>query len=195
MYCIYHTLCRALYTIGLQNTQKWSTSIWPLNVSWVRSLAHSPHHSLHQFMSAVLEWSIPKKTQPWKWRLIVDLSFPEDASVNDEIATDLCSLHYPPYWTRSPEDTVGRSKWSSPNCTLGGVPVHSLTGLCWVCIGKGSYYTNTRLPFGLTSAPKLLHGLGRCSTVADKTSSRVCPELLRWPFLWKRPASQRQPVR
>ena len=51
------------------------------------------------------------------------------------------------------------------------------TGLCWVCIGKGSYYINTRLPFGLTSAPKLFHGLGRHSTVADKTSSRVCPEL------------------
>ena len=135
MYCIYHTLCRVLHTIGLQNTQKWSTSIWPLNVSWVRSLAHSPHHSLHQFMSAVLEWSIPKKTQPGKWRLIVDLSFPEDASVNDEIATDLGSLHYPPYWSRSPADTVGRSRWSSPNWTLRrcpSVPIDwPLLGMYW----------------------------------------------------------------
>ena len=37
------------------------------------------------------------------------------------------------------------------------------TGLCWVCIGKGSYYINIRLPFGLTSAPKHFHGLGNAA--------------------------------
>ena len=36
---------------------------------------------------------IPKGT-PGKWRLIVDLSFPEGTSVNDGIQMDLCSLQY-----------------------------------------------------------------------------------------------------
>ena len=35
---------------------------------------------------------IPKKNKPGKWRLIVDLSSPTDASVNDGIQKDLCSL-------------------------------------------------------------------------------------------------------
>ena len=37
---------------------------------------------------------IPKKTQPGKWRLIVDLSHPEGRSVNDGISCELCSLQY-----------------------------------------------------------------------------------------------------
>ena len=36
---------------------------------------------------------IPKK-EPGKWRLIVDLSFPEGASVNDGVKKNLCSLEY-----------------------------------------------------------------------------------------------------
>ena len=37
---------------------------------------------------------IPKKYQPGKWRLIVDLSHPENKSVNDRIKPGLCSLSY-----------------------------------------------------------------------------------------------------
>ena len=37
---------------------------------------------------------IPKST-PGGWRLILDLSFPWQHSVNDGIAKELCSLHYP----------------------------------------------------------------------------------------------------
>lgn len=37
---------------------------------------------------------IPKKSQPGKWRLIVDLSHPEGLSVNDGISSALCSLSY-----------------------------------------------------------------------------------------------------
>ena len=37
---------------------------------------------------------IPKKNKPGKWRLIVDLSSPTDASVNDSIQKELCSLSY-----------------------------------------------------------------------------------------------------
>ena len=37
---------------------------------------------------------IPKSHQVNKWRLIVDLSFPADRSVNDGIPKELCSLKY-----------------------------------------------------------------------------------------------------
>ena len=37
---------------------------------------------------------IPKKHQPGKWRLIVDLSHPSGHSVNDGIPKPLCSLSY-----------------------------------------------------------------------------------------------------
>ena len=37
---------------------------------------------------------IPKKHQAGKWRLIVDLSYPEGQSINDGIDSKLCSLSY-----------------------------------------------------------------------------------------------------
>ena len=37
---------------------------------------------------------IPKKSQPGKWRLIVDLSHPQGFSVNDGIDPSLFSLSY-----------------------------------------------------------------------------------------------------
>ena len=37
---------------------------------------------------------IPKKNKPGKWRLIVDLSSLENASVNDGVEKDICSLSY-----------------------------------------------------------------------------------------------------
>ena len=37
---------------------------------------------------------IPKRHQPGKWRLILDLSCPQEASVNAGISRDLCSLQY-----------------------------------------------------------------------------------------------------
>ena len=37
---------------------------------------------------------IPKSHQPNKWRLIVDLSYPPEGSVNGGIPKDLCSLRY-----------------------------------------------------------------------------------------------------
>ena len=37
---------------------------------------------------------IPKLHQPGKWRLIVDLSHPSGASINDGASRELCSLTY-----------------------------------------------------------------------------------------------------
>ena len=38
---------------------------------------------------------IPKRHQPEKWRLIVDLSSPPGHSVNGAVSEALCSVHYP----------------------------------------------------------------------------------------------------
>ena len=37
---------------------------------------------------------IPKSHQPGKWRLIVNLSYPNGFSVNDSIPRELCSISY-----------------------------------------------------------------------------------------------------
>ena len=106
---------------------------------------------------------IPKKSQPGKWRLIVDLSFPEGGSVNDGINPDLCSLRYP-----SVDLAIQQIRRMGEGALLSKldikeayriVPVHPedwpLLGMCW----KGNYYVDTRLPFGLRSAPKLFTAL------------------------------------
>lgn len=71
---------------------------------------------------------IPKRHQVGKWRLIVDLSHPEGASINDGIPPERCSLRYP-----SVDDAVwiinklGRgtllAKWDIKNAYR-MVPVH-----------------------------------------------------------------------
>ena len=53
-------------------------------------LVRSEYPELHVSRFGV----IPKNHQPGKWRLIVDLSHPEDTSINDGIEPELCSLHY-----------------------------------------------------------------------------------------------------
>ena len=106
---------------------------------------------------------IPKNHQPGKWRLIVDLSHPEGASVNDGIEPELCTMRY-----TSVDEAVSRI------CALGAraqlakfdvesayriVPVHPddrhLLGMEW----KGKLYVDTALPFGLRSAPKIFSAL------------------------------------
>ena len=47
-----------------------------------------PHIQINRF------GVIPKPQQSGKWRLIVDLSYPEGGSVNDGTAPELCSLRY-----------------------------------------------------------------------------------------------------
>ena len=102
---------------------------------------------------------IPKAHQPGRWRLIVDLSSPRAASVNDGIAPNLCSLSY-----------VSIDVAARKICELGTgammakldiqsayrhIPVHPddrhLLGISW----KGKVYLDRALPFGLRSAPKI----------------------------------------
>lgn len=102
---------------------------------------------------------IPKKSQPGKWQLIVDLSSLEGASVNDGIATDLCSLCYPSIDLAIQQILqVGRGAQLSKLDIKEAYHIVSVHPDDWPLLGmywKGNYYIDTRLPFGLRSTPKL----------------------------------------
>ena len=104
---------------------------------------------------------IPKKHQPGKWRLIVDLSSPDGASVNDFIDPALCSLSY-----ATVEDAAafvfkaGRGALLAKldiKAAYRNIPVHPgdryLLGMQW----HGRTFVDTCLPFGLRSAPKIFN--------------------------------------
>ena len=115
----------------------------------------SPPHGLHISRFGV----IPKKSQPGKWRLIVDLSSPHGFSVNDGVSEALCSLRYPSFdlaiklLLRQGQGAL-LSKLDIKEAYR-MVPVHRedwlLLGMQW----RGASYVDTRLPFGLRSAPKI----------------------------------------
>ena len=102
---------------------------------------------------------IVPKTQPGKWRLIVDLSHPQGGSVNDGIDPSVCSLKY-----ASVDEAVEVIRRWGPGTLLAKldlkaayrmVPVHPtdhhLLGIIW----NEAVYVDTALPFGLRSAPKI----------------------------------------
>ena len=114
---------------------------------------------------------IPKGSSG-KWRLIVDLSSPEGHSVKDGIDGELCSLKYV-----TVDDAVAAIKQIGLGAQLAKVdirsayciiPVHPedrwLLGMVW----EGALYTDTVLPFGLRSAPKIFNA------VADAVGWIVC---------------------
>ena len=100
---------------------------------------------------------IPKRSKPGKWRLIVDLSSPANASVNDGINRDMCSISYVTI-----DEIVDRIIQMGQGSLLAKVdikqayriiPVHPedrhLLGVQW----QGSVVVDKVLPFGLRSAP------------------------------------------
>lgn len=102
---------------------------------------------------------IPKSNQPGKWRLIVDLSSPHGQSVNDGIEPHLCTVEY-----LRMDEVLGRIAASGRGTQLAKmdiasayrmVPVHPddrpLLAVQWA----GQVFFDTRLPFGLRSAPKI----------------------------------------
>ena len=102
---------------------------------------------------------IPKKHQPGKWRLIVDLSHPKNHSVNDGIEPELCSLSY-----TSVDEAVRRVVKEGCRTVMAKfdiesayrlVPVHPedrrLLGMSW----RDQLFIDTALPFGLRSSPKI----------------------------------------
>jgi hypothetical protein len=109
-----------------------------------------------------------------KWRLIVDLSFPRNGSINDGISSAFCSLQY-----ASISDAVELIKHLGRGTELVKmdlanayriVPVHPedqpLLGIYW----QGNIYVDRALPFGLRSAPKIF------SAIAD---------FLSWILHWE----------
>jgi hypothetical protein len=106
---------------------------------------------------------IPKPHKPDQWRLIVDMSSPEGASINDSIAKERATLSYV-----SIRD-VARDILALGEGTLLAkidvksayriVPVHPddrpLLGMKF----QGMVYADATLPFGLRSAPKVFNAL------------------------------------
>lgn len=106
---------------------------------------------------------IPKPHQPGKWRLIVDLSHPKGASVNDGIEPELCTLTYASIdnatsviLQRGQGTLLAKLDLESAYRIM---PVHPhdrhLLGMQF----DGKLYVDAALPFGLRSAPKLFTAL------------------------------------
>ena len=104
---------------------------------------------------------ISKHHQVDKWCLIVDLSHPEDYSVNNVIPSHLCSLS-----CITVDDAIQEILKMGPGALLAKVdiknafhllPVNpadiSLLGMKW----RNTVYIDTCLPFGLRSAPRLFN--------------------------------------
>ena len=100
---------------------------------------------------------IPKKGQPGKWRLIVDLSSPWGFSVNDGIDPEQFTLQY-----IRMDDVIRMVAELGSGALMAkfdveaayrNIPVHPvdrhLLGLKW----RGQFFVDLTLPFGLRSAP------------------------------------------
>ena len=106
---------------------------------------------------------VPKDHMPDRFCLIINLSAPEGASVNDRIVNSLTSLQY-----SHVADTVELIKSAGPGALMvkldlksayRHVPVHpddqALLAVRW----QGHTFVDTALPFGLCSAPKIFTAL------------------------------------
>ena len=108
---------------------------------------------------------IPKKNKPGKWRLIVDLSSPEGASVNDGIDKDMSRLSYTSIDAIAEKVlSLGRGAMLAKMDIKQAyriIPIHPedrwLLGMRW----DNQVFVDKTLPFGLRSAPLIF------SAVAD----------------------------
>ena len=130
---------------------------------------------------------IPKPHQPGKWRLMVDLSSPRRASVNDGIDGQLCSLSY----TRL-DDAARRIVRSGRGTLLAKVdlqsayrivPVHRMIARFLVCVG-GCFWTRPcRLAYA--PPPRFSRQLrtrccGHCTTPASLRTSTTWTIFCFW---------------
>ena len=106
---------------------------------------------------------IPKKGQPGKWRLIVDLSSPHGSSVNDGINSDEFSMHYihlDQIINMIAKHGAGAlmAKFDI-EAAYRNIAVHPydryLLGMKW----RGQFYVDLALPFGLRSAPYIFNSV------------------------------------
>ncbi len=117
--------------------------------------AHPPFNPLHCSGLGL----VPKDTTDW--RLIFHLSAPVGDSVNDHISPSQFTLHY-----SSVDDAIAMLHRLGPGALMAKADIKSAFRLCpvrpedWPLLGmcwKGSYYYDTRLPFGLRSSPFLFN--------------------------------------
>ena len=104
---------------------------------------------------------IPKGHQSNKWRLIIDLSHPTGASVNDGIHKQLATMEYIKI-----DDAIQQVLCLGPGTLLAKIdiksafrliPVHPADRHLLAMEWRGGIYIDTCLPFGLRSAPKLFN--------------------------------------
>ena len=116
---------------------------------------------------------VPKHT-PGQWQLIVDLSFPEGHSMNNQISKFLCSLSYVSVaQAANLVARMGRGTLLAKvdiRSAYRILPIHPddrwLLGMEW----ENSLYVNTMLLFGLHSAPKIFTAVAdaHCSGLWSK---------------------------
>ena len=111
----------------------------------------------------VSPFGVIPKSEPGKWRLILDLSSPQGQSVNDGISKELCSLSYV-----SVDDVatkvVGAGRGAlMAKCDLKSayrhVPVHPEDRWLLGMELDGRLFVDTTLPFGLRSAPMIFNAV------------------------------------
>ena len=106
---------------------------------------------------------IPKKGQPGKWRLIIDLSSPRGSSANDGINVEEFSMHY-----IKVDQIIRMVSQYGPGALMAkfdveaayrNIAVHPddrfLLGMKWL----GKYFVDLALPFGLRSAPYIFNSV------------------------------------
>lgn len=136
-------------------------------------------YSMSQYPNVhISPFGVIPKSEPGKWRLIVDLSAPAGSSVNDSISKDLCSMSF-----MSVDDVATRVTKLGVGAHMAkfdlkaayrNVPVRPddrhLLGLQW----KESVFVDANLPFGLRSAPAIF------TAVADALASIIKGRISSW---------------
>ena len=106
---------------------------------------------------------VPKGHIPGKWRVITDLSFPPNGSVNEGIDPILCSLTYLSIETVAHTVSLLGTGAMMAKIDIEAayrlLPVHPqdrlLLGIEW----NGEVFCDAMLPFGLRSAPKIFNAV------------------------------------
>ena len=112
---------------------------------------------------------IPKKHQPGKWHLILDLSSLVGHSVNDSIRKDPFTVQY--MKVDNIIDRIMSLGWGTllakfdVESAYRIIPIHPNDHYCFGMIWQGNYFVDMALPVGLCSAPYIF------SSVSD---------LVRW---------------
>ncbi len=121
------------------------------------------HVLLHPDVNCSQFGAIPKPDKPGKWRLILDLSFPDEASVNSGISKELATLGVVSV-DEIVEAVLSLGKGAlltkiDVKSAFRLIPVHPddrhLLGMRW----QGALYIDCVLPFGLRSAPKIFNAV------------------------------------